>query len=142
MADWEPNSGSLQDLSHLAVNSITATSQAAGNMTSSNRQAMTAPGSQPVDPLPPTMDQDDPNLTMSPEIPVGTSGKPEPGNGPPAAPRPAWGKTTTPDVEREPAPEPPEVVGRASAVSIGVAGQARGVNAGGRGGRAVSGAGN
>jgi len=53
----------VQDLSHLAENSLTATSQGAGNMMSSNATAMTAPGSQPVTPLPPTRDQDTPNLT-------------------------------------------------------------------------------
>jgi hypothetical protein len=40
------------------------TSQAAGNMTASNEQAMTAPGSQPVDPLPPAKDQGDPTVQV------------------------------------------------------------------------------
>lgn len=33
-------------------------------MSSSNEQAMTAPGSEPVDPLPSAEEQDDPNVTM------------------------------------------------------------------------------
>ena len=100
----------MQDLSSLADNSITATSQAAGNMTSSNRQAMTAPGTQPVTPLPPARDQDSPDLTMTAEIPPGTSGKPQASKqaGEPNPPHPAWGKTTTPEVVRIPAPVPPD----------------------------------
>ena len=61
------------DLSHLAANSITATSQAAGNMVSSSDQAMTAPGSQPVDPLPDRAKQGDPDLDAGPAQPVGTA---------------------------------------------------------------------
>jgi hypothetical protein len=139
---WE-NHGTVQDLSSLAENSLTATSQAAGNMMSSNRQAMTAPGSQPVDPLPPMQDQDDPNLTMSPEIATGTSGKPQASGqaGKHNPPRPSWKLTGCPDVERIPAPVPPEPEGHSTEARIGVAGQARGVNAAGRGGRAVTGAG-
>jgi len=56
----------VQDLSHLAENSLTATSQGAGNMMSSNATAMTAPGSQPVTPLPPTRDQEPPDVTRIP----------------------------------------------------------------------------
>ena len=62
----------MQDLSNLAANSLTVTSQAGGNMMSSNAQAMTAPGSRPVDPLPDRDRQDDPNLDMGPPRPVGT----------------------------------------------------------------------
>jgi hypothetical protein len=54
----------MQDLSHLLgpdpVSALAPTSQAGGNMMSSNRFAMTAPGTQPVDPLPPAKEQSDP----------------------------------------------------------------------------------
>jgi hypothetical protein len=118
----------VQDLSHLAEDSITATSQAGGNMMSSNATAMTAPGSQPVTPLPPMRDQDTPNLTMSPAIPPSFSGKPDVTKtaGPWNPPRPAWGKTTVPEVDRLPAPVPPDPTGEASAASIGVSPMARG----------------
>jgi hypothetical protein len=57
----------MQDLSSaLTTDPVTAlapTSQAGGNMMSSSRQAMTAPGSPPVDPLPPSKDQGDPKVT-------------------------------------------------------------------------------
>lgn len=69
----------MQDLSHLAENSMWPTSQAGGNMTSSNEQAMTAPGSQPVDKLVDRAVQSDPNVETSKEIPVGSDGKPQPG---------------------------------------------------------------
>ena len=122
----------MQDLSSLADNSITATSQAAGNMTSSNRQAMSAPGTQPVTPLPPARDQDSPDLTMTAEIPPGTSGKPQASKqaGEPNPPHPAWGKTTTPEVVRIPAPVPPDLIGDAGQAVIGVAGPARGATSG------------
>jgi len=130
MADWE-NNGTVRDLSALAGNSMTATSQAAGNMTSSNETAMTAPGSQPVTPLPPAQDQDTPNIEMSPRIPPSFTGKPDPTHGAAWNPgRPAWTKTETPDVTRLPAPRPPEVTGRAEQASIGVAGPARGATSG------------
>ena len=129
MADWETN-GTVRDLSALAGNSMTATSQAAGNMTSSNETAMTAPGSQPVTPLPPAQDQDTPNK-MSPRIPPSFTGKPDPTHGGTWNPgRPAWTKTETPDVTRLPAPRPPEVTGRAEQASIGVASPARGATSG------------
>jgi len=122
----------VQDLSHLAENSLTATSQGAGNMMSSNATAMTAPGSQPVTPLPPTRDQDTPNLTMTAEIAPGTSGKPQASGQAhrPEPPRPSWGKAEPPDVTRIPAPVPPEPTGDAAQVSIGVAGPARGATSG------------
>jgi hypothetical protein len=63
----------MQDLSHLAAGSITATSQAGGNMVSSNEQAMTAPGSRPVDPLPDRDKQGDPRLDVPAATPVGTA---------------------------------------------------------------------
>lgn len=59
----------MQDLSHLCnpdpISSLTPTSMAAGNMESSNANAMTAPGSPPVDPLPPAAEQDDPDIVAS-----------------------------------------------------------------------------
>lgn len=123
----------MEDLSSLAENSLTATSQAGGNMMSSNATAMTAPGSQPVTPLPPTRDQDTPNLGMSGEIAPGTSGKPQ-ASGQAASswnpPAPAWKPAAHPDVTRIPAPVPPEPQGRAGQASIGVAGPARGHTAG------------
>jgi hypothetical protein len=62
---------------------------------------MSAPGSQPVDPLPPAKDQGDPELDYSgPQIPPGTSGKPK-ASTTYSPPPPAWGKTTTPDVIRK-----------------------------------------
>jgi hypothetical protein len=94
MADWV-NNGSCQDLSSLAKNSLAPTSQAGGNMVSSNEEAMTAPGSQPVDVLTDRDVQSDPAIEMSNSTPVkpGTDGNPQPGNDhlPPA---PAWGKTS------------------------------------------------
>jgi hypothetical protein len=122
----------MQDLSSLADNSLTATSQGAGNMMSSNETAMTAPGSQPVTPLPPTRDQDTPNMEMTPRIPVSYTGKPDVTKqaGPVPRTRPAWGKTETPDVVRTPAPRPPEPTGDAGLASIGVAGPARGATSG------------
>jgi hypothetical protein len=57
----------MQDLSKMLttdpVTALAPTSQAGGNMMSSNRLAMTAPGSEPVDPLPPAQDQGDPKVT-------------------------------------------------------------------------------
>lgn len=66
----------MQDLSALAKDSMWVTSEAAGNMTSSNEKAMTAPGSRPVDPLPDRDDQGDPTVDLgSPKPPtVGTTG--------------------------------------------------------------------
>ena len=63
----------MEDLSHLAQNGPWITSQAGGNMVSSNEQAMTAPGSKPTDPLPDRTDQGDPTVNFSgPVLPVGT----------------------------------------------------------------------
>ena len=57
-----------QDLSNElgGLKPLAVTSQAAGNMMSGRPAAMSAPGSQPVDPLPPAKDQGDPNLSESP----------------------------------------------------------------------------
>jgi hypothetical protein len=133
--------GSCRDLSRLADNAITATSQAAGNMMSSNATAMTAPGSQPVSPLPPAADQDTPNLTMTSQLEPGHSGKEDPRPGDWNPPAPAWRSPAAAEPEYTDPPADPVVEGHASQASVGVAGPARGANAGGRGGRAVTGAG-
>jgi len=99
----------MEDLTHLIpsdpITALAPTSMAGGNMMSDNRFAMTAPGSPPVDPLPPAKQQSDPEIAASNPVPVrtGDSGKPrasaarggwQPGT-------PSWGKTTTPGVVRE-----------------------------------------
>lgn len=53
----------MEDLSHLAADSMWPTSQAAGNMMSGRPAAMSAPGTPPVDPLPPSSDQGDPHVS-------------------------------------------------------------------------------
>ena len=63
----------MQDLSSLAAGSLAPTSQAGGNMMSSNAQAMTAPGSEPVDPLPDRTKQGNPSLDVGAKQPVGTA---------------------------------------------------------------------
>jgi hypothetical protein len=102
MADWV-NNGSYQDLSSLAKDSMWPTSQAGGNMQSDADTAMTAPGSEPVDPLPDRDHQGDPHVEVpASSMPPGTDGKARAASGdftPP--PRPAWGKTTRPAVARE-----------------------------------------
>lgn len=62
----------VQDLSHLAANGPWATSQAGGNMVSSNEQAMTGPGSPPVDPLPDRDHQGDPHVSFTEDVALGT----------------------------------------------------------------------
>ena len=62
----------MQDLSHLAANAITVTSQDGGNMVHDNSPAMTAPGSEPVTPLPAADHMPTPNLDMGAVRPVGT----------------------------------------------------------------------
>jgi hypothetical protein len=93
----------MQDLSHLADNSMWPTSQEAGNMMSGRPAAMSAPGSDPVTPLPPAKDQGTPHVEYSagPDLPPGTSGKPAAKAGSAVTGRPAWTRTTTPDVVRE-----------------------------------------
>ena len=95
---WE-NKGSYQDLSSLAKDSIWPSSQAAGNMTSSSREAMTAPGSSPVDPIPDRNKQGDPSILLGPQMPVSDDGKPQPDVS--YTPNPVrWGKTTVPRIVR------------------------------------------
>jgi hypothetical protein len=45
------------------VTALAPTSQAGGNMTSSSKYAMTAPGSPPTDPVPPASEQGNPKIT-------------------------------------------------------------------------------
>jgi hypothetical protein len=47
------------------ISPLTGASMAAGNMMSSNDEAMTAPGSKPTDPLPDRDEQGDPKITAS-----------------------------------------------------------------------------
>jgi hypothetical protein len=89
----------VKDLSHLADDSMWVTSQAGGNMQSSNRLAMTAPGSQPVDPVPDRTQQGDPHIELEAKRPPGQDGKPQPSKS--YTPNPArWGPVTVPDVVR------------------------------------------
>lgn len=95
----------MQDLSSLAKDSMWVTSQEAGNMMSGRPGAMSAPGSQPVTPLPPAKDQGVPSVENSPgaQPGPGDDGKPKARTtaGKPALPEPSWSKTTTPEVVRE-----------------------------------------
>ena len=93
----------MQDLSGLAKNSMWVTSQAGGNMTSSSAEAFTAPGSEPVDPVPDRDKQGDPHVDLAEPMPPATSGKPQAASQvsarwSPGAP--AWGPVTVPDVVR------------------------------------------
>jgi hypothetical protein len=102
----------MQDLSSLLpgdpVSALTPTSQEGGNMRASNEEAMTAPGSQPVDVMHPAGDYfgNDPAITATNKgaIPPGTDGKPQASSqrwtGPGTA---AWSRTATPGVVRKPA---------------------------------------
>lgn len=62
----------MEDLSHLfaggPISALTPTAQSAGNMTSSNAAAHTAPGSPPVDPMPPAEKQADPAITAEAHV--------------------------------------------------------------------------
>jgi hypothetical protein len=97
----------MEDLSHLLpgdpITALAPTSQAGGNMMSDNKLAHTAPGSQPVDPLPPAKEQADPEISASnsSQIKPGTTGKPDARAGGMTASPPAWSKTTRPEVIRE-----------------------------------------
>ena len=82
----------MQDLSNLAAGSLAPTSQAGGNMMSSNAQAMTAPGSEPVDPLPDRDHQGEPTLDVGSKQPVGTAQDRRPTG---YAPSPAAWKTVS-----------------------------------------------
>lgn len=63
----------MRDLSDLAKDSMWITSQEGGNMVHDNTGAWSAPGSEPVTPMPPAERQPDPAVTFSgDELPVGT----------------------------------------------------------------------
>lgn len=98
---WE-NQGSYQDLSELSRNSMWPTSQAAGNMTSNADEAMTAPGSEPVDPLPDRDHQGNPTVKLGTARQPGDDGKPSARGtaGDPGLPEPSWKSTTRPQVVR------------------------------------------
>jgi hypothetical protein len=82
----------MEDLSHLATDSMWPTSQEAGNMMSDRPAAMSAPGSPPVTPLPPAKDQGRPTVTVPPATRPGDDGKPQASGqiDTTPAPRPAW----------------------------------------------------
>lgn len=106
MVDWV-NKGSYVDISDvLPTDPITAlvpTSQAGGNMMSSNGYAMTAPGGEPTDPLPDRAKQGNVKVDAQTTLPPGEDGKPQAKgeNWTPPGP-PAWGSTTVPRVVRTP----------------------------------------
>jgi hypothetical protein len=78
------------------------TSQAGGNMVSSNEGAFSAPGSQPVDKLKDRDVQSDPHVELPAAAPPGTSGKPKARSQhgtPPGAP--SWKPAGSPGVVRE-----------------------------------------
>ena len=84
----------MQDLSSVLpgdpITALVPTSQAGGNMMSSNKQAMTAPGSEPVDPLPDRSEQGNPKVDVSgSKRQPGDDGKPQPKESY-SAPHPAW----------------------------------------------------
>ena len=62
----------MRDLSSLATDSMWVTSQEGGNLVHDNSGAMTAPGSRPVTPMPPEVEQPDPHVDMGSPIGVGT----------------------------------------------------------------------
>jgi len=86
----------MEDLSSLLpggpLTALAPTSQAGGNMSSDNKLAMTAPGSPPVDPLPPAKQQDDPAISASNsrQIRPGDDGKPRARAGSMTAGPPSW----------------------------------------------------
>lgn len=83
------------------------TSQAGGNMIARSDEAMTAPGSQPVDNLDDHLSEvhEEPAVENTNKTPIspGTSGKPQASGqqGKPSSGTPAWGKTTVPQVVRK-----------------------------------------
>lgn len=92
----------VRDLSHLAKNSMWPSSQAGGNMVSDNDEAMTAPGSQPVDKLTDRDVQSDPTVEVGPAQAPGDDGKPQARTQSWAKPgEPKWGPVTVPDVVRK-----------------------------------------
>ena len=102
----------MQDLSNNVfrkdpISVLVPTSQEGGNMRASNEEAMTAPGSVPVDVMQPagTYFLNDPTITPSNATAIvpRTDGKPQARGQQWSLPvAPAWGKTTTPEVIRRP----------------------------------------
>jgi hypothetical protein len=66
----------MQDLSHLAADSMTVTSQQEGNLVHDNSPAMTAPGTDPATPVPAAENMPDPHLGTSTRVPVSTQKQP------------------------------------------------------------------
>ena len=64
----------MQDLSGLplAKTALWVSSMSGGNTTSSNANAMSAPGSVPVDPMPAAKDAADPAVGPMEDVPVGS----------------------------------------------------------------------
>ena len=94
----------MPDLSSLAADSMWPTSQEGGNMMSARPGAMSAPGSQPVTPLPPAKDQGTPHVDMGPQQKPGDDGKLKARitAGKPNLPEPSWKTASPPDVVRDP----------------------------------------
>ena len=66
----------MEDLSHLAANSMTVTSQEGGNLVHDNSPAMTAKGTEPVTPMPSAENMPDPQLSTTSRLPVSTQKQP------------------------------------------------------------------
>lgn len=102
----------MQDLSSLLpgdpVSALVPTSQEGGNMRASNEQAMTAPGSVPVDVMQPAGEyfHNDPTMNVSNEavIEPADDGKPQASGqaNRPQPPAPRWKSTSAPEVVRKP----------------------------------------
>jgi hypothetical protein len=66
----------MRDLSALAADSMWITSQEGGNMIHDNTGAWSAPGTEPVTPMPDADHQPDPHVAMIPKpLSVGTTGQ-------------------------------------------------------------------
>jgi hypothetical protein len=87
----------MQDLSSLARDSMWPTSQEAGNMMSGRHAAMSAPGSDPVTPLPPAKDQGEPHVTYTNTSAMDPGTPPERLHGP--AVKPDWSRPRHADEE-------------------------------------------
>lgn len=102
----------MQDLSSLLpgdpISVLAPTSQEGGNMRASNEQAMTAPGSVPVDVMQPAGEyfHNDPTINVSNDdvIDPADDGKPQASTqiGPVPASAPRWTSASTPAVVRKP----------------------------------------
>lgn len=112
MADWV-SKGSYRDLSSVLpgdpISALVPTSQEGGNMRASNEQAMTAPGSVPVDVMEPAGEyfHNDPTMEASNKSPIepADDGKPQASGTATSmagVPQPRWAAITVPDVKRRP----------------------------------------